>query len=297
MLLWRLRRAFYDPLLGTAWRTYAAWKRSPPFERASVPPRFVAPLANFMRGIGLVILPIGVILFGAPLFILLMFVTFTLAPILVPLAHMAYGSAIAFNVSGKIARERESSTYDLLSTLPLGGLGLHWTHAVSWMLDHRGWRDAAIFMMIVGITAAAFGVAVLFNTALESGTSTAAWLLSLTCVVLLILSDHVGTQITAALVSMIIPAYVVSAVNARVGAVIAFVGLQMTCYLVGALTASAILPAIYQLGAASEQTIAFTLPVFTLIAFVGVREFIARQLWRRFGQAINATPAELAELC
>lgn len=297
MLIWRLRQALFDAARASAWRVYSARKNASFAPPAFPTPRVLLPVANFARGIGLVILPIGVILFGAPLFILFMFVTLSLSPVLVPLAHLVYGAAITYNVSGLIARERENSTYDLLGTLPRGTLGLHWTRAVTWMTDHRGFRDAALVMVFIGIVAAVFGMAVIFNGTFDDGISPLAWFTSLICVLLLIVADHLGTQVTAALIAMIIPATTTSAVNARLSAVSLFAIAQIACYLVAAFTASALLPALFRLTGTDAAMIAYLLPIFTVFTFAACREVIVRQLWRAFRRAVNATPAELAELC
>lgn len=299
MLIWRLRQALNDPFRQSAseWRTYAALSKRFQAQREHASSNFaLSPLTSIIRGVGLIVLPVGTILFGAPLLILLLFLVFWLSPVLVPLTNLIYGLAITFNVSGHIAREHQNRTYDLLGTLPPGIVGLHWTYAIGWMTDHRIYRDMALIMVVFGVISTVFGSAALFGRLGSETSTTAFWLISSASVITMIIFDQFGTQVTAALVSMIVPAYTANVGSARMGAVGAFIGIQISAYLVGVLTAFVIMPAVYRWTNTSDVIYAYTLPVFTLIAFVGFRELIIRLLWETLRTMLNATQAEIDAL-
>lgn len=298
MLIWRLRQALNNPLADfePTWRAHAAVTRGYAVREPVILPVIDA-LANLLRGVGLVVLPIGAILFGAPLLIIIMFVIFTASPILMPLAHLLYGSAIAYHISGSIAHEHEKGTYDQLSTLPPGSLGLHWKHATNWLTDHHRLRSLAVGMVLIGTATTLFGSVSLFGLSSRGASGLFYWVLSSASVIVLLVVDHFSTQVTAALLSMILPASTANATSARFGAVSLFVSLQIAAYLLGVITAVVVLPALYQLTEASEALVALTLPTITLLVFAGFREWLVRRLWFKLRLAVNATPAEMEALC
>lgn len=298
ILMLRLYRAMNNPFRQSfdSWHGYAARSRggvSTPEQRRR---SWLLRTADLTRSIGLVFLPILLILFGAPILILLIFLVFTFAPILVPLANTAYGIAIVVSVTGRIAREHARGVYDLLGTLPTGRLGVHWRCAVGWLVDHRGGRDAALVLTFIGVIVAFFGVTSLLNTPLSGDLRAPAWVLAVLCATLCIAADFTGTQVSAALIAMLLPAQTTDGANARFGALGAFIGAQMAAY--GVLAAAFLgLTALYDAANASSTVIAFTLPPLLVIAFVGAREWIIRRLWRALGRALNATRAEMEALC
>lgn len=298
MLIWRLRRALDDPnlKLESRWQRYTTFTRGYLAREAAGLP-VVGAVASLLRGVGLIVLPIGAILFGAPLLVILMFVVFTTSPILVPLAHLLYGGAIAYQVSGSIVREREKGTYDQLCALPPGSVGLHWAHATSWLLDHRALRTLAVVMVLVGTATTLFGSVSLFGLTYTGTSALLFWVLSCACVIALLTIDHYSTQVTATLLGMTLPASVNSISTVRISTVTLFVLVQVSAYLIGVLSAGVVLPTLYRFTNASSEMIALTLPTITLLVFTAYREWIIRRLWAQFRSAVNATPAEMEALC
>ncbi|MBE2270015.1 MAG: hypothetical protein IAE80_17390 [Anaerolinea sp.] len=299
MLTWRLRRALNNPLRPRAVPDRAFlqlarhYRRGKPEVGSGFPRRSL--WFSITRSAGMLLLPIAAILFGAPIFIVSLFLVVTLSPVLVPLLNTLYGLALTLSISGRIAREHQAGRYDLLGTLPTGIVGLHWSFTLSGMLQNRLLHDLAILMSVIGIISSIFAIAALFGA--NAAFSFFHWLIATAAAGIVILLDNYAAQVTAGLLSMTVPAHTTSTANARFITAAVFILLQLTGYLLLLLVLLVIVPASFQLFGISDALSALTLPLAALVVLGSFRELTIRLLWRRLPAALNATSVELERLC
>src|SRR5690606_23159897 len=105
-------------------------------------------------------------------------------------------------------------TYDVLCVSPPGVLGVHWAYCMAWVTGHRYYRDITGFLLVLGILAALFGLTTrtMFSAMPVYG---AAWAVQSLALIAFLCIDFVQAFATTAVVSILIPAYIQQAGNAR----------------------------------------------------------------------------------
>src|SRR5664279_1794770 len=132
MLTWKLWRALNRPPKPSPLYRRAYTRQGPP----NSPISFRIPLFSVFKNMSLVVLPVVLILLGAPILVLLYYLALILAPLLLPVANTIYGLSHVNSASSSIVREREQQTYDVLCTAPAGILGMHWSYCTGWIHYH-----------------------------------------------------------------------------------------------------------------------------------------------------------------
>jgi hypothetical protein len=290
MLTWKLWRALTRPPL-----------ISPLFKRAYtqrggsglpwIPPvRF--PLMDLLRNTGLIILPIILILFGAPILVLLYYVSLILAPLLLPAANTVFGLIHANGASGSIARERDRQTYDVLCASPTGSLGLHWSYCIGWLHYHWLMRTALIGVLSIGIVASVLGL----SGRMFFGSGTAPLPVTLVRGVtlgLIFFLDYLQTPVLSSLTTLLVPIYSENEGKARLWASSVFLVIQMAVYLPTFLIAIYALPNTLSLLGVDPLLIDVLVPLAVLAFFTVLREIIIVGLWSRVKQELSASTVEL----
>ncbi len=290
MLSYRLWRAINHPPL-----------RSPLFKRAYAQQVTVMPLTplrlplvGLFKNAGLILLPVVLILLGAPILALLYYLALLLAPLLLPLANTIYGLAHANNASGKIAREREQQTYDLLCASPEGVLGMHWSYCTGWLHYHALYRYAMLGLLLTGIVASVFGLSprIVFGPGEPSVLVTLLRAAALGCIFAL---DYVQTPVLSSLTILIVPAYAENEGSARLWASSLFLLLQLVVYVPTLLGAYALANTLHAMQIDPALADGLT-PLLVLAFFALLREAIISGLWRQVAQELSATNVELDAL-
>jgi hypothetical protein len=290
MLTWKLWRALTcPPLISPLFKR--AYMQRGGVGVAWIPPvRF--PLLDLLRNTGLIIVPIIMILFGAPILVLLFYVSLILAPLLLPAANTIFGLIHANGASGSIARERDHQTYDVLCASPAGSLGLHWSYCIGWLHYHWLMRYALMGILSIGIVASLLGLSgrmffgsgdtILPVTLVRAG--------ALGCIFVL---DYLQTPVLSSLTTLLVPVYSENEGKARLWASSLFLVLQMAVYLPTLLIAAYALPNTLSLLGVDPLLSDLFVPLAVLAFFTVLRETIITGLWNRVKQDLSATSVEL----
>ena len=288
MLTWKLWRALNRPAKRTPLYKRAYARQGPPNTLAP----FRIPLLGFFKNVSLVVLPVLLILLGAPILVLLYYLALLLAPALLPIANTIYGLAHAYTVSGNIAREREQQTYDVLCASPPGILGMHWSYCIGWIHYHWISRYAMIAVLITGIIASVFGLSpeMIFGVGQTSPIVAIARALALSAIFLI---DYAQTLVLSSLVALIVPTYAENEANARLWSVSLLLTLQGAVYLPTLLLGVYALPSSFNLMGIDPAVSGLLIPVLLLAFFAILREMIITGLWHAAKEQLSTTKLEL----
>jgi len=287
MVTWRLWRALNRPPL-----------RSPLYRRAYArqitPPQLSEiriPLMGVFKNLSLIIMPVILILIGAPILILLFYLALSIAPLLLPTAYTIYGLTHAISASGGIAKEREQQTYDVLCTAPTGSLGMHWSYCTGWIHFHWMYRYALLAFLAIGVVASVFGLSgrFIFGTLPVPLPVTIVRALAIGA---LFVIDYGQTIVISSLTTLIIPTYVENEGDARLWAASLFLGLQLAVYVPTLLFGVSMLN-FFDLLKIERSAADFLLPLLTLAFFAALRETIITGLWHSIEQQLSTNTVEL----
>ncbi len=284
--LWRALS--HPPVRSPLFRRAYAKQYSPPGEF----PEIHIPFVGVFRNLGLIVLPIVLILLGAPILALSYYLALSLAVILLPVANTIYGFAHAISASAGIVREREQQTYDVICTALPGSIGVHWAYCTGWLHFHNGYRYGLIALVVTGIVASIFGLSpqLIFGSAPVPTTVTIIRALALGGLFLL---DFSQVIVVSSLTTLIVPSYAENESNARLLAAGIFLSLQAAVYLSTLMIAGYGLPGIFALVGFSAELAAGLTPPLMLAFFVALRELLITGLWRIVEQQLSTNPLEL----
>ncbi len=290
MLSWRLWRALnHPPLRSPLFRRAYADQYPPPTGSF---PEIRIPFVGVFRNLGLVVLPIVIILLGAPILALLYYLALSLAVILLPVANTIYGLAHTVNASAGITRERVRQTYDVLCTALPGSLGMHWAYCTGWLHYHLTYRYAVIGILVTGIVASVFGLSAQL---VFGGELVPVWVTVIRALALgaLFVIDFAQSIVMSSLTTLIVPSYVEDETNARFFAAGVYLTLQAAVYLSTLMVAGYGLPGIFALIGFSADLSATLIPPLMLAFFVALRELLITGMWRIVEQQLSTSTMEL----
>ncbi len=250
------------------------------------------PGVGCLKNMSLIVLPIILILIGAPILVLLYYLSLLLAPVLLPLANTVYGLTHTYNVSGSIVREREQQTYDVLCTAPAGILGMHWTYCTGWIHYHWAYRYALLGVLSIGIVASIFGLPpqMLFGGGQPMFITTIVRALAFGA---LFVIDYAQTIVVSSLTTLIVPTYTETESNARLWGSSLFLLLQLGVYLPTLLFGGFALPNTFSLLGIDSRISDLVIPLLIVVFFIVLREVIITGLWNVVKQQLSATTVEL----
>lgn len=291
MLTWKLWRALNrPPVRSPVYRR--AFRRQQSTEQIDLTR---IPLFGWFRNAGLVVLPIFVILIGAPGLVLLSYLALLLAPLLLPFANIVYGVLLTTNVSGSIARERELRTYDVLCTAPEGTLGIHWAYCTSWIHFHVIYRSAMLVILFIGIVASLVGLSpqIIFGVGQVPVGVTLVRGLALGAVFVV---DYAQTVIISSLLTLLIPAQIENETNVRLWTASLVLVLQLGVYVPTLLLGIYALPNTLQLLGIDPLLSNLLIPLLLVGFFMALRVTIITGMWRAVQQHLTTTAVELDAL-
>ncbi len=285
------------------WKLWRAFTRSPRHlplyrrvflrqEAAERPFSIQIPLFWLVKNVCLIVLPVALILLGAPILAILYTLALMLTPLLLPLANTIYGLMHVNSTSGHIARERDRQTYDVLCASPAGALGMHWSYCAGWLHYHTVYRYFLIGLLSVGLFASLFGL----PAHLIFGADQVPLVVTLARGVALgslFVFDYAQTIVISSLTALLVPAYAENESNARLWASSLFLALQLGVYLPTLLISSYALPNALALIGIDVAQSAVIVPLLSVAFFIILRELIIAGLWHRAGQQLSATTLEL----
>ena len=290
ILSWRLWRALnHPPLRSPLFRRAYADQYPPP---SSGFPAIRIPFIGVFRNFSLVILPVVLILLGAPIIALLYYLALSLAVFLLPVANTIYGLAHAINASAGITRERERQTYDVLCAALPGSLGMHWAYCTGWLHYHLAYRYAVVAILVTGIVASVFGLSaqLVFGGEIVPVGVTVIRALALGTFFIV---DFAQSIVVSSLTTLIIPSYAADETNARLYAAGVFLTLQSAVYFSTIMVAGYGLPGVFALFGFSADLSAMLIPLLMLAFFVALRELLITGLWRIVEQQLSTSIMEL----
>ncbi len=293
MLSWKLWRALNHPPLRSPLFRRAYARQYPPIESGL--PAIRIPFTGLFRSAGLIVLPVVLILIGAPILALSYYLALSLAVILLPIANTIYGLLHTINASANIARERERQTYDVLCTALPGGLGMHWAYCTGWLHYHVIYRYALLGIVVTGVVASIFGLSsrLIFGAApvpiivivIRTGVLGALFLL-----------DFSQSIVISSLTTLIVPSYAENESNARLFAATIYLALQASVYLSTLLVTIYGLPGLLVLIGFSDDVSAALIPLLMLAFFIALRETLIAALWHAVEQQLSTNTLELDAL-
>lgn len=291
MLTWKLWRA-----LNRSPRHLPLYRRVYLRQEADERPLSVRiPMFWLVKNLSLILLPVALILLGAPIMAILYYLSMLMTPLLLPLANTLYGFVHANNTSGYIARERDHQTYDVICTSPAGTLGMHWSYCAGWLHAHVVYHYLILGLLAIGLFASLFGLPaeMVFG---EDGAPLLTVLVRGLSLGILFVLDYAQTMVISSLTAMLVPAYAENESNARLWASSLFLLLQVSVYLPTLLLSSLALPNALALLGVQAAVSAIIVPVLSVVFFAALREIIIAGMWQRVAQQLNTTSVELDAL-
>ena len=202
---------------------------------------------------------------------------------------------LALNVGGRIAREREKATYDLLRVTPPGGLAAHWAIFTGHLYYNKYHEKADPLMnwISIGFVAGTMLGLALSSNANEPALVTLVIVLTLTAGLFI---HDVQATLLAGLLGMLTPMYTRTSGEARAWAGSLLLTLLLTTYAAVALLGLLLLPAFSRLLAIGEQVTELVYPCVLLMTAYALPELFISSLWRTLLRRTDAQPGDLAAL-
>ncbi|MEO8395392.1 MAG: hypothetical protein ABI700_20530, partial [Chloroflexota bacterium] len=236
---------------------------------------------------------VGLRYFSQLVFIIVFFIPIAIAGVYMALHGTLAGLYWAIRVGSAIARERERGTFELLSTSPYGPFSASWAictgcqyydQTFNGVGAQRVWFSRIFFLTLLLMSGLlslpeAHGLGVPNNTSanfLESLLS----VIEMVCVLALAFQiDDIHSTVIGSLVGVIVPLFARNRLDARIGAFVGFLVLQITAYIFVWVIGFMAIPELNANLSLSATVAALALPLEQLVVFFIVRECIARVLW------------------
>ncbi len=266
----------------------------PLFRRVSHshPPVAQRHLTSIQRAV-LTVLFVGGVYVGLRYYAQAIIVGTLLIPLGVAALYMALHGTLAglfwaIRVSGAIAQERERGIYDLLSTSPYGAFGVSWAICTGCQYHDQTFNGIGAqrvwFSRIFFISLLLFGgVIVQIDPRSFDGRPLVGLLLIVEIAAALALVFHIDdiqSTVIGSLVGLIVPLFARNRLDARVGAFVGFLLLQIGAYVLIGLIGFVLLPQLSNILTFDATIKLLLLPFEQVLVFFAVRELIARGLWR-----------------
>jgi hypothetical protein len=212
-----------------------------------------------------------------------------------------YSLRWAVTIGGMIARERETGMFDLISLSPDGALGASWAvctgsiyrnQSLQQIQSPMSWVIRLGFTLLILASLGNF-VEPLVPIGANSTLGTIIPLLYLFTLSGALYIDHVQSVAMGSLIGMLMPTFTRSRIDAGIGALIVFLLLQITTYVLTLLIGFSLLPALFSLLNFSPSLEAILLPVLRLAIFGAIREGMIAGLWKALVERLNIAASEM----
>ena len=263
-------------------------------KRPPAPTKSLSQLQQVALAISFALLAyIGLRYFSQLVFIILFFIPIGITGLYMALHGTVAGLYWAIRIASTIARERERGTFELLSTSPYGPFSASWAictgcqyydQTFNGVGAQRVWFSRIFFLtllLIGGLLSLpeAHGLGVPNNTS-ENFLGSLLSLIELVSVLALVFHiDDIHSTVIGSLVGVIVPLFARNRLDARIGAFVGFVALQITAYTVVWVIGFMLIPDLNANLSLNASVAALALPLEQLGVFFIVREVSARVLW------------------
>ena len=209
----------------------------------------------------------------------------------------------ATRISGAIARERERGVYELLSTSPYGAFSASWAICTGCQYydqtfngagAQRVWFSRIFFLTLLFLSAL---LSLLDPRGYSSPLEGFLYILTLVGVLALAFYiDDIHSSVIGSLIGLIVPLFARNRLDARIGAFTGFLLLQLCAYLLIFFLGFIVMPPLNESLRVTGFADELALPLEQLLIFFGVRELIARVLWRINVLALDGDVSDLSVL-
>ncbi len=258
------------------------------------PPRSLSSVQRIALAVLFALLAtIGLRYFSQLVFIILFFIPIGITGLYMALHGTVAGLYWAIRIASAIARERERGTFELLSTSPYGPFSASWAictgcqyydQTFNGVGAQRVWFSRIFFLTLLLISGLlslpeAHGLGVPNNTSENFAESLLSVIELVSVLALAFHIDDIHSTVIGSLVGVIVPLFARNRLDARVGAFVGFLALQITAYAVVWVIGFMFMPNLNTNLSLSASVAALALPLEQLAVFFIVRELIARVLW------------------
>jgi hypothetical protein len=203
-----------------------------------------------------------------------------------------HGIGWAISISCVIANEQRRDTYDVLGLLPGGRLGATWAFCTACLHRYRKFINLtsgnALMGRIIVIGMCLLGVSPVFI--MRDGALVALFYVISALGVIII--DHGQAIVLSSLIGMVVPHHPITRAEPALGALLGCLLLQTLSYLGAALVTFWLVPTLYGMLGISGVVADISVPLLGLGSFIGLREFMIRQLWATLLRQLNADTDE-----
>lgn len=225
----------------------------------------------------------------------LIFILDTRLLVLMIFSGTFYGAVWAIAISNSIAVERQHGMYDLLCLSPAGTIGVDWAIGTACLhrragFQHVNSQEAWSVRMILFVPLLVSAQLVLGRALAANGAVT---VMSALALLAFFYVDHIQSIILGVTFGLLGPHLVEDRFDTRLRALSGFLIAQFSSYLLLTMTAFVLLPAVYQRIGLRGAWADFSLPFFSLLIFVAVRERLLLRLIRTLCIRLNAAPTEV----
>jgi hypothetical protein len=275
------------------WQLWQAFSHPP-----SAHPVFQRVLNGSDYHIEWVLLAQSIFIQGQIWFWSLVFILDTRLLVLMIFSGTFYGAVWALAISNSIAVERQQGMYDLLCLSPSGMIGVDWAIGTACLhrragFEHVNSQEAWSVRIILFVPLLVSAQLVLGRTMAATSAIT---VISALALLVFFYVDHIQSIILGVTFGLLGPHMVDSRFDARLRALSGFLLAQLSGYLLLAATAFLLLPAVYQRIGLRGAWADFSLPFFSLLIFVIVRDRLLYRLMRMLCDRLNAAPTEVVGL-
>jgi hypothetical protein len=225
------------------------------------------------------------------------------------LGNTLYALSWATTISGGIARERETNTYDLLCLSPSGALVTSWALCTAQVHRTQVFKVVYFAVRLVCITGMlALAIALLIPLSvlqgfgrggshlspvgMESTLSLFYTFLYALSVVIIFFADHIQSMVLASLVGIVTPSYARPGTESRFRSMVTFLALQLVAYGMSTFI-TLFLFVMYQVLGVNGWFSNLSLAAVGVVTFFLVREGVIRSFWKRVVKQLNTDDSEL----
>lgn len=212
-----------------------------------------------------------------------------------------YALRWAVTIATTITHEHETGMYDLVSLTTSGPIGccraistacLHRNESMEQIQSPGAWIMRIVFSLVLMLSVASLTQPILVSPSNPNLN------LLLSAIYLLLMAvaiyiDHVHSIIVGILVGILTPTYATNRLDAGFAALLVFLLIQVTTYMLTLILGFVALPNLLEALAISAPIMTLLLAPLRLVIFFALREWLVRVLWKVVVKETNAAPTEL----
>jgi hypothetical protein len=204
------------------------------------------------------------------------------------------------HIASTIAYQRRHNLFDIIAVSPEGPFNICWILATARLhyqdsLD-KALTEAHFIIQFIGLGGLMLVIGLLIAPTSEQRLQALVGFLILMTLMAAIYIDYAQTVVTSVLIGILAGHATRSAIDSRLWAMVGFITLQVTLYLIGFVLIFVISPLVRTALGLDSIVISMISPALLLLFFAGLREVIVRVLWNAVQHQLNAEPQALEHL-